>query len=657
MQKSKIKQKSVFVGAGLVIGCLFVAYMYMQTKNLAREYYADYTLVRERNILIYSQLAQRMFANGMYEQIPPALKDAVDSFLVDWFILSYQGVIIAAFPEGFQKVDPGKLKNEELENPHFSYKTIQLKADTALTIGITKGADYYAQRQLERYWKALVQDIVVPAGLALLVFFFFLRDILRSVGLLRARGQERWAELEKIKSQSAEGQVLLESLKEMRAQETKKDQQLQKIAKEMLPSLRSELESGREPPYEFHCTLVRLDVNHYTELFMSPERNSFLLFLNKYFTEVAQIVSRYQGLIYEFIGDEILFYVKETPEQNSLSAAVGAVRDIFALTSELETEFRQQFSRPLTIKSSLARGVLRFGPLVETHTLSGTILIETVRMLSHVEDKTQSVLVLSEQESHDCASLIRVQRQKTTQLKGFAEASRLVFVSEFQPISRSLPEAQLAYFRSDEGLLRSCEILISQAQSSFSPVLMAWRSLYLAAASVPVSEAFLQMGKFLAQEPAKEVALSQWLFLLPRFVPGGVKFAQCEEILHACWQAQDTRVVADALEAAFFLSIEPPDLESYLSHPAPRVVARALALLGRRDLGEVFLGSLRKAILAAEAHPQYQSSLEFVLQQLENFWLHKDPVYYRNQWDFHSLSQQVHQRKKQPDGDKTKSAA
>ena len=79
---------------------------------------------------------------------------------------------------------------------------------------------------------------------------------------------------------------------------------------QVLPALRKELESGQQAPYEFNCTLVRVDINNFTQIFSNHDRTEFMATINEFFVGVTHIVSRYGGFVHELIGVKCSFILK-----------------------------------------------------------------------------------------------------------------------------------------------------------------------------------------------------------------------------------------------------------------------------------------------------------------------------------------------------------
>ena len=74
---------------------------------------------------------------------------------------------------------------------------------------------------------------------------------------------------------------------------------------------------------------------------------------------------------------------------------------------------------PFTVKSSLAHGRVRFGPLVNGFSLAGSVLIETVRILSHIVEKEGNVIYFDSSHLNWISALFTVEESLQTQLKGF----------------------------------------------------------------------------------------------------------------------------------------------------------------------------------------------------------------------------------------------
>ncbi|HVK61509.1 MAG TPA: hypothetical protein VM432_08165, partial [Bdellovibrionales bacterium] len=228
------------------------------------------------------------------------------------------------------------------------------------------------------------------------------------------------------------------------------------------PALRKELESGKTPPYEFGCTLGRADINNFTAIFTGEHRAHFMGSINEFFIGVTHIVSRYGGYVHEFVGDEVLFYFKDEDHENSAAIGLSALRDICDFANELSERTQSEAGYDFRVKSSLATGILRFGPLVDAFALAGPPLIETVRMLSHVHEKSENTILFDDLVQERTSFLCRSLSDKVVMLKGLQGARRLHRYQAHTPLSLHLRQGEATnielttFYRSDDEI---CEIL------------------------------------------------------------------------------------------------------------------------------------------------------------------------------------------------------
>ena len=67
----------------------------------------------------------------------------------------------------------------------------------------------------------------------------------------------------------------------------------------------------------------------------------FLATINEFFTECSHIISRYDGFIHEFVGDEIIFYFKDEQHTNSFTAALACTRGMELVAEQMHAHTTQ----------------------------------------------------------------------------------------------------------------------------------------------------------------------------------------------------------------------------------------------------------------------------------------------------------------------------
>src|SRR5690606_15605838 len=110
---------------------------------------------------------------------------------------------------------------------------------------------------------------------------------------------------------SKEAEMLVRGMAAYDARAARLESERELFRWQVLPSLRNELMSGREPPYSFACTLVRTDINNFSGIYNRHPVEEFTATINEFFTDVSHIIARYGGYVHEFVGDEVIYYFKD----------------------------------------------------------------------------------------------------------------------------------------------------------------------------------------------------------------------------------------------------------------------------------------------------------------------------------------------------------
>ena len=483
-----------------------------------------------------------------------------------------------------------------------------------------------------------------------LVLFSF-RDLRQILKRLSERGATRG---DLALAKSSETLTLVRGLSgfENQAQALKSEKDA--FRSQVLPALRKELESGRKPPYEFACTLVRTDINNFTQIFMSEKRSEFMGAINEFFIGVTHLVSRYNGSVYEFVGDEVLFYFKDEDHSSSSATAVAALRDIHKLAMKL-SEKTEDSGYSFRIKSSVAHGLLRFGPLVDAYALAGPPLIETVRMLSHVHDKSDNTVLFDESMSDAVSELCRSRRQQVVMLKGLQGARALVTLEAFTPLSLHLRQEDAksmklaTYYRDDEDvveILNFVKVNYGKVESSELNFLVSlFRQYTVAKASPEVRRAYIDALNELSHANGandKDVFLYASLVSAANHILSKNEWSgEVRAAMYGCLTHPNRRVVANALD--IFATFEAEAGEKIFSELAKsgdnRIEANALikeAKRGWKKKTSQWLKTMMKA-----PSPYQKASALYALGEIAKHFRETDEVAFSSDAELQSLLEMI----------------
>jgi len=535
------------------------------------------------------------------------------------------------------------------------YCVRQLPAGLTLVAGIVKAEQAYFKSEVQLIWGTIFRFLFGMLVICIGTFAFFFRDIMRSIRALSGRQRGRGASSAGA-SLSKEADLLARGLAAFDTQTEELQKQKDLYRWQVLPSLRSELEAGLVPPYDFACTLVRSDINNFTKIYNAHSVADFMATINEFFTEVTHIVSRYGGLIHEFVGDEVIYYFKDEEVGNSVAVALAALSDINLAAARFHKKTSLERGYPFTIKSALAHDRLRFGRLVNAHSLSGPSLIETVRILSSVTEKDGNVVVFDGRHVEAARSIVKTEFYADVALKGFADERRLFRLADRQPVRNFCvwDEAKswrsLSYFRSDDDLEQILEWLCQAwSEGPVDDVLQVigqMRSLAVTRSSLrplDVLKTWLTGLMAVREDDARYKEASRILASAIRLVEN---FA-CEvddprgkgnitALLERGSRHLDRRVTANAVEALATLKLLPGErLEMLTNHVDNRVAANALVGAGQREITPFVVKELGR-MLNAKNHWRVASGL-YALGEIARYHRGQNIVYYNTQVEFLGL--------------------
>ncbi len=437
-----MKKKSLFFPAALLMLLTSGYYVYWQTKKTSNDAYAEYVILREKQALAYLDLGRSVGETKKIDRLPDIFKRAIDQRQFDWYMISYLGSPVFYYPDGMRNLKFLEVEDNVFVNNEISYKTIKLADGSYLTVGINKNPEKYFGKVLEKYSRAMLQDLLVPIILALLIFGYFLKDILV---MIKAVSTGKSVKNEKVSLFSKEAETLNRALSGVEYKIDSLEQQRLRLSQQVLPSLSKEIFSGRKPPYEFDCTMVRTDINGFSELFLQGDREVLIRDVKSLFRAMTEIVSRYGGYVHEFIGDEIIFYFKDEEHLNSTASALACLRDF--------EQFATEFGKYRT-KSSLAHGTLHFSDHVNGYNLSGTVLIETVRLLFTVKERENFTTHFSDSILNRLPKWCEFESLGEMSLKGYEKKNNIYHVTKLLPLnewvkSEDFKITDYVHFKSD----------------------------------------------------------------------------------------------------------------------------------------------------------------------------------------------------------------
>jgi class 3 adenylate cyclase len=647
----------------LMVGVLLIYGLvsYHLQKKVFVDNYAEIVLIRERNVDGYLHLSRSFGSAGMWTELYERLEDARQKHFLDFFILQKVSESGARKVEWYGSPDGNadaldidyKRFDQPVFNKESTYETFQI-GDHRLTLGILKKFDLYLKVQMDLLRADIVKEAIYFALIVFFVALYVFRDFFK---ILRNVRKGHVKDLAKMKGNSSESDEMLRGLLGFNEQVEGLQSENALYKRQVLPSLKKEIFSGKKPPYDFECTLVRTDINNFSTIYNTHDVESFMRVINEFFVEVTHLVSRYKGLVHEFVGDEVIFYFKDEDHTNSFMIALSSVRDIGAVAEKFNARTLKEFGYPFTVKSSLAHGKVRFGPLVNGFGVAGSVLIETVRILSHVIEKDGNVIYFDKAHAARIQKYARVEEATRVKLKGFSDEKTLVRYTNHESLAHLLSHldlttvSNLSFYRSDNDLVRTLNYLRAHTESSSERLLLQAIQVLKGFVVTKTDERITstlrnwiqELESGLGNDPNGKYAkaLSALVASLPSLVPDQAMPKEMLSEIDALLKCADKRVVANVVETLthFEHATRAALLRRIGGETNDRIVANTLVHDGKRELGSPVYRGLKK--LLDSASPTSVASGLFALGEIAAHYKQNDPVQFSTQRPLQELIQKI----------------
>jgi class 3 adenylate cyclase len=646
------KRSKLFSLVLLMVVFYAVANYYHQEKEL-KDNYSQLTVIKENEVAAFIAIGRQLGETGHWDELQERLNEARKYKFFDFYILQRKGIFLWG-ESTYGSVDKYKINFNVVDKAVFrkecTYYTTAI-GEYKLTIGVVKDFEVYKKAWYQDEIAGFMTvEILIIFVLILGVGYWVLRDVMKIASRMK---DGRGADLGDIKTNSYESEMMARSLSSFSNELTKSEEENRLYANQLLPSLRTELKSGQKPPYDFHCTMVRTDINNFSQIYSKHNVDELMSTINDFFTDVTHIVSRYEGFVHEFLGDEVIFYFKDQHHQNSFQTALAAVRDIQKAAEKYSEVTTKERGYPFTIKSSLAHGSIRFGPLVKGYTLAGAVLIETVRILSHVVEKNGNVIYVDSPNLKRIGDFCSFEEAVRVQLKGMDGQRTLYSCRRFKTFEQVLANfneesaLEIQLYRSDENIVELIEFLQrmhregKDSESVTQKAIACMRGWDLTQTDGAPLRSVLGWIEDLLKNAKPDITNVRIVSSLARVIGtvGKQEFfaSDIEPVLQRLLTHSDRRVVANALQVLTqFTDGDKPRLAHELSSNVDnRIAGNALIYDGLREITPLVLKRLGKMIHAKS--PQKIAAGLYALGEIAFHYRTFDAVSFANQIELHEL--------------------
>lgn len=160
------------------------------------------------------------------------------------------------------------------------------------------------------------------------------------------------------------------------------------------PKVRDEILAGKIPMdgEVKEVTVMFADLRGFTPLTASQDPKDVVRMLNAYFKAMAPAIQRNQGLILQFLGDEIYaVFGAPIPSSTHPRDAVRAARDMEAALAALNTEFKAQGRPQLSHGIGIHTGQVLAANIGSPDRLSYLLVGDTVNLAARLQAKTREI--------------------------------------------------------------------------------------------------------------------------------------------------------------------------------------------------------------------------------------------------------------------------
>ena len=650
-----LRRKPLVLSLTILISLLYLVWDYERQLFEIKDKYHEFIQAQESQLDSYVHLARDFSSPNLRENLKKSLEDGQRFKFLDFYVLRENGEPVwwkSRYSSVDHYIKDKSTLNVPIKSEDATYIHVMLDPKTKLTMGIIKRQDEYIQG----WWKSaeitryLLTEALGVLVIVLLVGWWSLRDI---ISLNRKIRLGKDVDLKNFKANSVEAEIMARGLNSFSQTLKETENEKLRFENQLLPSLRGELKSLKKPPYDFECTMVRTDINNFSKIYSQYDVDQLMLTINQFFTELSHIVSNYNGYVHEFLGDEAIYYFKDEDHENSLQVALAAIRDIQDLAHKFHLQTEKERGYAFTVKSSLAHGVIRFGPLVSGFSLAGSVLIETVRILAHIHEKNENVVAFDARFLPKVSEFVETQVTAQVELKGMSGERTLVAVRNFRSIDSVLEDLKkeelrtktvefLTNYRSDQDLHKILQFLESKSdQEALSLRAVVILQKFTITKSYPdvinVIVHWIETLRLTEDSESGAKLLSAVLHLLQIFCTQELFTPSTAKTVEGLLNFPERRVVANALEVlAKFKTAEDSDFVQRLKdHSDNRVTGNALLFLGRDKITTDVVKGVRHLIESTDL--AMKATGLYVLHSLARHHQKRDPVYLAAQLEFQDL--------------------
>lgn len=572
---------------------------------------------------------------GSKELVDALLLKARASHDIDFYVVQKNGAIINSNNSGdLSEVQLGILNRpDEIQVFDNIVVATVSTGEVNVSAGFNRNWSEFQKRAFFSALKDSIFEILFIVALVGGIIAYFARDIMTLVKRLEM-GMTEYLDFQPV---SRESDRILKTLRNFEDRFTQMESSEKHFKNQLFSAITHELNSKKVPPYDFACTMARVDLNGYSELNRVMDPTQFRKIIDHLFVECMAMVTRYGGFMSEYLGDEIIFYFKDDQWPRSYLVAVGCITQMNKIARTITEQYRTILPFELKFKSALSHGKLTVSKGARELEISGFPFIESVRILKEVKERDNFVIVTSAEVAQKLETYVPSKSYAKVDLKGIGEAE--IFQLQLDDNLTSSLESGiyegLDRFRDAESIITVLQWIQGKLEhdpdffsQKMRPILPTLFSIVGRPFPEPKVEAEARrvLEKLLKIDPADAVT-SSFLSLVGRLVSPDTVSTQLSTVLIALSKSSSVRIRANAVDVMGRLGLT-QDIEAPKDSEHNRVIANYMIATGTREFSRDVTYKLGGMLKSRQEN--VRASALYAIGEIVQFHLRRNPVHFRS---------------------------
>ena len=532
--------------------------------NEATEHsYETYLINKEKFSRALHAIAIRDLQLGDDLDVMDLLADAIELGDIHGAIFKKKGVVVfsAVAQPGDQIPYPKEESTSTFTSADYEWVTSKV-GDFYVATVYKKSKEFYRVQYLNYIANDALTEFSVYFGIALVPFLIVIYQLMSLNKKFRKPGEKRANEVQAVFKDFISLSKGLGAYED-EIDELRKDRSI--YLPQVSPAVRQEIEGHTQPPYDVDVVLIRTDINGFSKIFQLHDvREPFQKIINAYFRDLTALLARYHGQIHEFLGDEAVYIFKDKKSVNIVSAAIACIHNIHELADRYNELSEKEIGHPFRVKSSLSKGKIRYGEIVDKVGFSGIPFIESNRLLNHINDKSQNSLVFKTDVAQMAQLVCTTKNHRTVEVKSFNQPVEIcdydqpIAVRTYLQSDAKQMEEALIFYRSDADIQQILAFLarswLQLPAEQVKAVLKVFEQYQANSQDSGVYQAYCQLLESVLLEtieaPQKEKAeiLSSIITKAKNILDRTTYSIELRDLLEECLVINDRRVISNALE-------------------------------------------------------------------------------------------------------------